>query len=68
MAVTAHYIAESMEQRGQLELRGRLIAFRHVKGKHDGSNLGDTFVEILKEWGIERKVRLHFKFSIEGTR
>ncbi|EAU93647.2 hypothetical protein CC1G_02877 [Coprinopsis cinerea okayama7 len=56
MAVTAHYMVEPVDRPGHLELKTRLIAFRHVHGKHDGSHLAKAFVGILDEWGIDRKL------------
>jgi hypothetical protein len=52
MAVTAHYI---IERAGRLELKTRLIAFKRLEGAHDGTNLGDAMLSIIKEWGILHK-------------
>lgn len=53
MAVTAHYIHEA---RGRLLLRTRLIAFRHIRGSHEGVVIGQRFLEILTELGINHKI------------
>ena len=41
---------------GQLVLRNHLLAFRVVKSKHDGKNLGRIIFEILKEAVLLEKV------------
>lgn len=54
MAVTAHYCVETPD--GRLIIQSRLIAFRHVEGRHDGKSLAKIFVRILKELGIFNRV------------
>lgn len=55
MAITAHYAAKSAA--GHLVIRSRLIAFRHLEGSHTGFNIGNVFVQVLKEIGCLRRVR-----------
>ncbi|KAL1745752.1 hypothetical protein HDZ31DRAFT_35679 [Schizophyllum fasciatum] len=47
MAVTAHYIVRTDD--GKLKLRHRLIAFRLVRGAHDGEHLANVFFKVLEE-------------------
>ncbi|RDB20127.1 putative AC transposase [Hypsizygus marmoreus] len=54
MAVTAHWCFEAAD--GDVKMRSRLVAFRHVSGSHDGVNLAKVFVGILKELGICNKI------------
>jgi hypothetical protein len=57
MAVTAHYIKESLGKKGPLwTLEGRLIAFKHIPGSHTGEALGKAFYDILVKCGLTRKV------------
>jgi hypothetical protein len=53
MAVTAHYVHETP---AKLQLRCRLIAFRHIPGSHEGIIIGQHFVNILIELKIDHKV------------
>ncbi len=55
MAVTAHYIIRVEDRR--LVLKGRLIAFKHIVGHHDGASLARAFFAVLEEEGVTRKVR-----------
>jgi hypothetical protein len=54
LTLTAHFVARDSE--GHLVLRNRLVAFRIVKGKHDGENLAQITFGILKKAAIENKV------------
>ncbi|KAF5332789.1 hypothetical protein D9611_005171 [Ephemerocybe angulata] len=47
MAITAHYLV--MSPAGNLELKSRLVAFRHIEGSHTGENIGKVFVRVLEE-------------------
>ncbi len=53
MAVTAHYILETPSA---IILKSCLIAFRYVAGSHDGTTIGQTFLNILEELGLEHKI------------
>lgn len=55
MAVTAHYIIRVEDRR--LVLKGRLIAFKHIVGHHNGASLARAFFAVLEEEGVARKVR-----------
>lgn len=65
MAVTAHYCQK--DENGRLELRHRLIAFRHIKGAHTGSRLGKEMVKILQEVGILGRVSLFRSMRFDGA-
>lgn len=54
MAITAHFVAR--DERSNLIIRSRLIAFRMVSGSHTGVNLASIFFDILKEYGLLHKV------------
>jgi hypothetical protein len=54
MAVTAHYMIEAG---GQLSLRSRLVAFRHIKGSHTGENLAKEFYNVLCRFKVSHRVR-----------
>lgn len=68
MGVTAHFCADSLD--GRLTIQSRLVAFRHVKGIHDGKNLAKIFVQILKELGVLNLLllRLYQQTQIELRR
>jgi NADPH-dependent 7-cyano-7-deazaguanine reductase QueF len=55
MAITAHYIIETT---ASIKLKSRLIAFRHVPGTHEGSVIGNVFVDVLDELKIKHKIGL----------
>lgn len=55
MAITAHFC--SYDKHGNLLVRNRLVAFRHISGAHSGTNLAEHFITILKELGILHKVK-----------
>jgi len=50
MAVTAHYINSDGY------LAEHLIAFRRIKGRHTGVNVGQVLFSIFEEFGIVQKV------------
>ena len=54
MAITGHYCA--IDKYGNLQIRHRLLAFRHISGTHLGVNLAKHFISIIKELGITHKV------------
>lgn len=62
MAVTAHYMAESLVD-GRLELCNRLVAFRAVPYSHTGENLADEFLNIIDELGLSNMVRRELVFQ-----
>ena len=47
---------------GNLDLRNRLVAFRHLHGSHSGENLADVFFRVLEELSVLDRVCL-FCFS-----
>jgi hypothetical protein len=53
MAVTAHYFVKTPSR---IKLRTRLIAFRHMPGSHEGSAIGECFLNILMGLGIHHKI------------
>ena len=61
MAVTAHWSAQDSNGKSFIQ-QSQLVAFRHVTGPHDGTNLGSIFVDILKELGILNNVSLLFSY------
>ena len=65
MAITAHFVAR--DERGNLIVRSRLIAFRMVSGSHTGVNLAGTFFNILKEYGLLHKVRCFQCLEVIGS-
>lgn len=56
LAMTAHFCKRS--KIGGLEVVNRLLAFRLVKGSHDGENIGKIMYDIIKDVGAHRKVCL----------
>ncbi len=54
MAVTAHYIVRIEGK--HLTLKARLIAFKHIEGRHDGVSLAHAFFGVLEEEGVAPKV------------
>lgn len=53
LAVTAHYL---VEQDGKPVMKGNLIAFHYLVGKHDGQALAQTVVEMSDRAGITSNV------------
>ena len=41
LAITAHYYIR--DENGRWKKRSRLVAFRHVQGKHSGTNMASYF-------------------------
>ena len=56
MAITAHFMGR--DERGNLVVKTRLIAFRAVAVGHTGENLARIFYGILKEYSLLYKVIL----------
>jgi hypothetical protein len=54
MAMTAHYMFTGVN--GQLYLRNRLVAFRHLQGSHTGEHLADVFFRVLQELSVLDRV------------
>ncbi|KAJ7303017.1 hypothetical protein DFH08DRAFT_986961 [Mycena albidolilacea] len=54
LAITAHYIIK--DSNGNLVLKTQLVAFRRLEGSHTGDNLGNVFVQVMKEIGCLHKV------------
>ncbi|KAL1746119.1 ribonuclease H-like domain-containing protein [Schizophyllum fasciatum] len=54
LAVTAHYIVRT--EKGRLEERHRLVAFRHLPGTHDGRHLAEVFLAILDELDMLKRI------------
>lgn len=54
MAITAHYCIK--DENGNLVVRSRLVAFRHVTGSHSGTNLAQHFMGVIQELGVLHKV------------
>ncbi|OJT08400.1 hypothetical protein TRAPUB_688 [Trametes pubescens] len=54
MAVTAHYIVRIEGK--HLTLKARLIAFKHIEGRHDGVSLAHAFFGVLEEEGVAPKI------------
>jgi phosphoribosylcarboxyaminoimidazole (NCAIR) mutase len=61
MAVTAHFMMKN--EKGQLEYRSHLVAFRHVLGSHSGEHLAQEFFKIIDELGISHKVCIISAFT-----
>ncbi|KAJ3535357.1 hypothetical protein NM688_g6991 [Phlebia brevispora] len=53
MAITAHFSA--YDERGNLTIKSRLIAFRALSNSHTGENLASVCFEVLQEYGILHK-------------
>jgi hypothetical protein len=53
MSVTAHYIVEDHEH---VKIRSRLIALCHIPGTHEGSAIGNHFLDILNKFNITHKI------------
>jgi hypothetical protein len=54
MALTAHYMFTDVN--GQLYLRNRLVAFRHLQGSHTGEHLANVFFRVLQELSVLDRV------------
>ena len=50
MAVTIHWIDSTWE------LNSLLIGFEHIEGIHNGENIANVFVKVLKEFGLENSL------------
>lgn len=61
LAITAHYIVK--DANGHLVLKTRLVAFRRMEGSHTGQNIGQLFVQVLKEIGCLHKVSRELTYS-----
>jgi hypothetical protein len=53
--MTAHWISKP-EGSSSLQLKGALIAFHRLRGRHDGKTLAKTVVELLDRAGVTVKV------------
>ena len=53
MAITAHFIVNSG---GSLAIRTRLLAFKHLTGRHTGAYLATIQLDILQSFDILQKV------------
>jgi len=61
MAIMAHWIEAKSVPTAEglhyiLKLRSELIAFHHLEGRHSGSHLADTFIQILEKYKVAKKV------------
>uniref|UniRef100_A0A5B6YQP7 BED-type domain-containing protein n=1 Tax=Davidia involucrata TaxID=16924 RepID=A0A5B6YQP7_DAVIN len=50
LALTAHYVDENWI------LQKKILNFRHVPPSHNGPILAEKVINLLKEWGIEKKI------------
>mgnify|MGYP004708979487 CR=1 FL=1 len=50
LALTAHYIDENWV------LQKRILNFRHIPPPHNGVSLATGVMDLLREWGIEKKI------------
>lgn len=51
LCVTAHFVT------AEWELRSVLLAFAELQGRHTAENTADVLYTIIKDFGIEGKVR-----------
>jgi len=52
LSVTAHYITDDWE------LKSHVISFKEIQGTHSGENLALDLLEVVKLYGIAKKVCL----------
>lgn len=59
LAITGHWVAEVKGAQGspQLEMRSALLAFKRIRGRHQGDTLGQVLFEVLQKAEISTKVR-----------
>lgn len=51
LAVTAHFFTADWE------LRSELLSFSELQGRHTGENISEELYNVIKEFGIQDKVR-----------
>ena len=56
LAVTGHWIASNPSAPSEWQLHQQCLAFRLIRGRHDGVNIGNLLFKVLKELGLERKL------------
>lgn len=54
LGITSHYYIR--DKNGRWKKCSRLVAFRHIQGKHSGANIASYFFKVLQEFGILHKV------------
>jgi hypothetical protein len=55
LAVTAHFFTADWE------LRSELLSFRELEGRHTGENISKELYDVIKEFGIQDKVRFQYQ-------